>query len=108
MRQKRRIVAFVFVSLMGLAMFAGCAAQTAGTDGFPDNPKLLQDELEEVTMDLENVQEMLVANRVEQQMEDGDEIRKTIRGLEMDLYNLRGRKSALEERIAELKAAGKL
>jgi len=93
---------------MGLVLFAGCAAQDSGTDEFPDDPKLIQDELEEVTMDLENVQEMLIANKVEQQMEDGTEIRKIIRGLEMDLYNLRSREAALKERIAELKAAGKL
>lgn len=108
MKQKRNVVAFVLVSLMGLVLFAGCAAQTAGEDEFTDDPKLLQNELEEVMMDLENVQEMLVANKVEQQMEDGDAIRQIIRELEMNLYNLRGQKAAIEERLAELKAAGKL
>ena len=108
MRQKKSTVVLVLVSLIGLWLFAGCAANTVGDDEFPDDPTLLQNELERVTMDLENVEEMLVANKVEQQMEDGDEIRKVIRELEMDLYNLRGQKAAIEERLAELKAAGKL
>ena len=51
---------------------------------------------------------MLIANKVEQQMEDGDAIRQVIRELEMELYSLRGQKAAIEERLAELKAAGKL
>ncbi len=108
MRQKRSTVALVLVSLMGLWLLAGCAANTTGDDEFPDDPVLLQNELERVTMDLENVEEMLVANKVEQQMEDGDDIRRVIRELEMDLYNLRGQKAAIEQRLAELKAAGKL
>ncbi len=108
MRQKRSVVALVLVSLVGLVLLAGCAAKTGGDGEFPDDPKLLQNELERVTMDLENVEEMLVANKVEQQMEDGDAIRQIIRELEMDLYNLRGQKAAIEERLAELKAAGKL
>ncbi len=108
MRSMKRIMAFVFVSLMGLVLFAGCAAQNSGTDELSDDPKLIQDELEEIAMDLENVLEMLVANKVEQQMEDGTEIRKTIRDLEMKIYQLRSQESALKERIAELEAAGKL
>ena len=108
MRSMKRTMALVFVSLIGLVLFAGCAVQDSGTDEFSDDPKLIQDELEEIAMDLENVLEMLVANKVEQQMEDGTEIRKTIRDLEMEIYQLRSQEAALKERIAELEAAGKL
>jgi len=111
MTRMSRGVALVLLAAFTCALFAGCAAHTTtsggGDDGLPDDPRLIYNELEEIEMDIANRQEELKAYKVEQQMEDGAAVRDAIRGLEMELYNLEGRKAALEERLAELKAAGK-
>ncbi len=113
MRRMSRLIALVLLAAFATALFAGCAVQSASTtggdddDGLPDDPRLIRNELEEIDMDIVNHQEELMAHKVEQQMEDGTAIRDAIRRLEMELYNLEGRKAALEERIAELKAMGK-
>ncbi|MCD4690796.1 hypothetical protein K8S17_04975 [bacterium] len=110
MTRKSRVMGFVLLALFALMLFAGCAVQStgAGDNEMSDNPKLLLDELDEIDMDIANVSEELKAYKVQQQMEDGTEIRDVIRRLEMELYNLDARKAALKERVAELKAAGKM
>ncbi len=112
MRRMSRFIAFVLLAAFATALFAGCAVQSTGTtggedDGLPDDPRLIYNELEEIDMDIANREEEIMAHKVEQQMEDGAEIRDAIRRLEMELYNLEGRKAALEERLEELKAMGK-
>lgn len=110
MRRSSKVTALVMLSVFALSLLAGCAVQSTGgggDDGLPDDPRLIRNELAEIEMDITNRQEELKAYKVEQQMEDGTEIRDAIRGIEMELYNLEGRKAALEERLAELKAAGK-
>ena len=113
MRRMSRLIALVLLAAFATALFAGCAVQAAGTtggddDGLPNDPRLIRNELEEIDMDIVNHQEELMAHKVEQQMEDGTAIRDAIRRLEMELYNLEGRKAALEERMEELKAMGKI
>ncbi len=112
MRRMSRLIALVLLAAFATALFAGCAVQSAGTtgvedDGLPDDPRLIRNELEEINLDIANHEEALMAHKVEQQIEDGADIRDSIRELEMELYNLQGRKAALEERLAELKAMGK-
>ncbi len=113
MRRMSRLLALVLLAAFATALFAGCAAQstaTTGSDdgGLPDDPRLIHNELEEINMDISNHEEELMAHKVERQMEDGTEIRDAIRRLEMELYNLQGRKAALEEHLADLKAQGKV
>ncbi len=110
MRRMSRLVSIVLLAAFASALFAGCAVQsTAGDDGEQqDDPRLIRNELEGITMDIENREEELKSYMVEQQMEDGAEIRDAIRSIEMDLYGLRGRKAALEQRLAELQAAGQV
>ncbi len=109
MHRTSRFVGIVLIASFAAALFAGCAVQTGGGDDgdhLPDDPRMIRNELAEIEMDIENRTEELKAYKVEQQMEDGAEIRTAIRQLEMELYNLEGRKAALEERLAELDATG--
>jgi len=112
MRRMSRLIALFLLAAFATALFSGCAVQSTSTtggddDGLPDDPRLIRNELDEINMDIANHEESLMAHKVEQQMEDGTAIRDAIRQLEMELYNLEGRKAALEERLEELKAMGK-
>jgi len=112
MRRRIRLAALVLSATFAVALFAGCAAQSTATtgsddDALPNDPRLIHNELEQINMEISNHEEEIMAHKVEQQMEDGSDIRDAIRRLEMELYNLRGRKAALEEHLTELKAEGK-
>lgn len=102
-RYKTTAVVVLFALFAVLA--AGCAA-TNSSGNVPDDPQSIRNELEEIRSDINNTQEWLKGSKAELQIEDSQDLRNEIRKLEMDLYELRARERALNERLQELGATG--
>ncbi len=104
MRQRTGAIAGALLLVLGLLLIAGCAGTGGG--GISSDPRLINNELEEIETDIAIAEEMLKGSRAQLQIEDSTELRSQIRTLEMDLYELRARKAALGERLKELEAEG--
>jgi len=91
--------------LAALSLLAGCAA-TKPAD-LPGDPKLIRDELSEIQNEIANTEEMIKGNRAQLQVDDSQDLRNEITTLEAQLGHLKSRRTALEQRLRELEAAGK-
>jgi hypothetical protein len=105
MREPRRMFFVPLFLALALLLQSGCAG--TGGSNVPNDPGLIRKELTEISQDIGNAEEMLKGSRAQLQMDDSQELRSEIRVLEMELYELRAQKAALEERLTELKAEGK-
>jgi len=105
MRRVTAVVPLLLVVALGLPSLLGCAG-TRGEE-IPDDPVMIQKELAEIEVDIANAEEMLKGSKAQLQIEDNQDLRNEIRSIEMDLYHLKARKRALEERLDELAAEGK-
>jgi hypothetical protein len=106
-RRVRSICALVLalLALSVLMLIVGCAA-TKPQD-LPGDPKLIRDELSEIQSEIANNEEMLKGSRAELQVDDSQELRGKIIAIEAELGHLKARRTALEQRLKELEAAGK-
>lgn len=100
MRPRELTLGIVVLSFAALFLLGGCAG--TGGDSAPDNPRLIHKELEKIETDIGNAEEMLKGHRAQLQVDDNQTLRNEIRRIEMDLYKLRARKAALNERLREL------
>lgn len=95
-----------------LVLFTACALFIQGCAGtgqglaLPDDPDLIRNEIAEIENEITNTHEMLKASKAELQIDDSTIIRDQIREHEMNLIHLESRKRALEQRLADLEAAG--
>ncbi len=105
MRGSRRTLFVPALLVLALLLQSGCAG--TGGIGVPDDPGLIRKELVEISQDIGNTEEMLKGSRAQLQMDDGQELRSSIRTLEMELQKLQSQKAALEERLTELGSGGK-
>ena len=103
--KRHKTTALVLLFALFVALAVGCAATNSGGNT-SDDPRSIHNELEEIRSDINNTQEWLKGSKAELQIEDSQDLRNEIRRLEMDLYELRARERALEERLQELEAAG--
>jgi hypothetical protein len=71
-----------------------------------DDPVLIERELLEISNDMQNTEEMIKGSRAQLQYEDSQDLRDSIRQLEMRLLGLESQKRALEERLTELETSG--
>jgi septal ring factor EnvC (AmiA/AmiB activator) len=103
----RRICSLCILAfgLAALSLLAGCAA-TKPAD-LPGDPKLIRDELSEIQNEIANTEEMIKGNRAQLQVDDSQDLRNEITTLEAQLGQLKSRRTALEQRLRELGAAGK-
>lgn len=102
----KRTTALMLLFAFVAAFSAGCASTSTGGGEVPDDPRLIHNELEEIRNDISNTEEWIKGSKSELQIEDSQDLRNEIRRLEMELYELRSREKALEERLLELEAAG--
>jgi hypothetical protein len=95
----------VLLAAVCIAVVVGCAGTTPGGGGdFPNDPELLRKEIVEIDSDILNMEEMYKASLTQMQMEEDAELRREVNEMWMDLEELRARKAALEERLAEIEA----
>lgn len=98
-----RSIAVLLVTVC-IAVVAGCAGTTPGGGDFSNDPELLRKEIVEIDNDILNMEEMYKASLTQMQMEEDAELRREVNEMWMDLEELRARKAALEERLAEIEA----
>ena len=101
-----RLVGSVAVFLLAavcIVATVGCAGTTASSDG-PGSPELIRKEIEKIENDILNAEEMYKANLTALQMDENTELRREVNRLWVELEHLRSRKTALEQRLAELAA----
>lgn len=103
-RRIRSLCALV-LALAALSVLLGCAA-TKPQDT-PGDPKLIRDELSEIQNEIANAEEMLKGSRAQLQVDDSQDLRGEISVLEAQLGHLKARRTALQQRLKELAAAGK-
>lgn len=72
----------------------------------PTSPDLLRKEIVEIENDILNAEEMYKAKLTELQMEEDAGLRTEVNRLWIELEHLRSRKTALEERLAEIERGG--
>jgi hypothetical protein len=82
---------------------AGCAGTQAMGEA-SENPDLIRKEIREIDNDILNTEEMYKASLTELQMEENMDLRREVNRLWVELEHLRSRKTALEDRLAELEA----
>jgi uncharacterized protein YhaN len=102
-RRACAIVALLVVAAASLLFVVGCAS-TRAVDTGSDNPDLIRNEISEINNDIRNTEEMYKASLTELQMEENMELRREVNRLWVELEHLRSRKTALENRLAELEA----
>jgi len=93
------------LGLAALSLLLGCAATK--TEDMPGDPKLIRDELSEIQNEIANAEEMLKGSRAQLQVDDSQDLRSEVTALEAQLGQLRSRRTALEQRLKELEAAGR-
>ena len=99
----RRSIGWLLAAVFVVAA-AGCAGTRGGGGEFPSDPDLLRKEIEEIEYDILNMEEMYKASLTQMQMEENAELRRDVNEMWMDLEELRARKAALEEHLAEVEA----
>ena len=104
MYRRIRFLCALMLALAALSMLIGCAATK--TEDLPGDPKLIRDELSEIENEIANTEEMIKGNRAQLQVDDSQDLRNQTTALEAELGHLRGRRTALEQRLKELEAAG--
>ena len=102
-RRIRSICALV-LAIAALTVVLGCAS-TKPQD-LPGDPKLIRDELSEIQNEIANTEEMIKGDRAQLQVDDSQDLRTEIIGLEAELGHLKARRTALEQRLKELGATG--
>jgi hypothetical protein len=104
MRAAARALQCALVVAFCLPLIAGCAGAGGGgrSEQIPTDPTILCDELSEIRNDIGNVEELIKGTKAEMNMKEDPNLRSQLRSLEMELYHLRSRESALEERRIEL------
>lgn len=87
---------------VALLVVMGCAA-TKPQD-MPGDPKLIRDEIAQITSEIGNLEEMLKGSRAQLQVDDSQDLRDGIRQYEAEIAQLKSRRTALEQRLRELEA----
>jgi septal ring factor EnvC (AmiA/AmiB activator) len=98
-------ICVLVLGLAALSLFLGCAATK--TADLPGDPKLIRDELSEIQNEIANAEEMLKGSRAQLQVDDSQDLRGEITSLEAKLGQLHSRRTALQQRLKELEAAGR-
>jgi septal ring factor EnvC (AmiA/AmiB activator) len=106
MRRLTTPTALALLLVLALLLLGGCAGKDQSN--IPDDPRLVYKELYEIDVDIANTEEILKGSKAQQQIDDSAELREEIRRLEMELYELRAQRMALQERLDELEAEGKV
>ncbi len=99
-RQVGSVAVFLLAAVCIVAT-VGCAGTTVSSDG-PGSPELIQREIEDIDSDILNTEEIYKASLTALQMDDDIELRREVNRLWIELEHLRSRKTALEQRLAEL------
>jgi len=101
----RRVVSVAVFLLAAVCIVAivGCAGTTGSSDR-AGNPELIRREIEEIDNDILNAEEMYKASLTALQMDENTELRRDVNRLWVELEHLHSRKTALEQRLAELAA----
>ncbi len=94
----------LLLGLAALSLLVGCAATK--TKDMPGDPKLIRDELSEIQNEIANAEEMLKGSRAQLQVDDSQDLRNEITSLEARLGQLKSQRTALQQRLKELEAAG--
>jgi hypothetical protein len=102
MDQRIRSICALVLAIAALTVVLGCAA-TKPQD-LPGDPKLIRDELSEIQNEIANTEEMIKGDRAQLQVDDSQDLRGEIIGLEAELGHLKARRTALEQRLKELGA----
>ena len=104
MQTRTRSTLALVLALAAFSLLVGCAA-TKPKD-MPGDPKLIRDEIAQITSEIANTEEMLKGSRAQLQVDDSQDLRDQIRTYEAEIAQLRSRRTALEERLRELGAQG--
>ena len=104
-RRLAGVAALLLVAVCIVAI-AGCAGMGRKTDELPSSPDLIVKEIEEISMDIVNAEEMYKAKLTQLQMEESIDLRREVNELSVELEYLRARKAALEEALAQHESGG--
>jgi hypothetical protein len=99
-------VAVFLLAAVCIVATVGCAGTTVSSDG-SGSPGLIQREIEDIDSDILNTEEIYKASLTALQMDDDIELRREVNRLWIELEHLRSRKTALQQRLAELAAEEK-
>jgi hypothetical protein len=98
-------VAVFLLAAVCIIAAVGCAG-TKSSDTL-NSPDLIWKEIEGINSDLVNAEEMYKASLTALQMDENTDRRREVNRLWIEIEHLRSRKTALEQRLAELEAGGK-
>ena len=104
MRSRAALAGSVALVLFALALVAGCAGVQGTGRNVPNDPHLIRNELRDLEQDIANAEELIKGYKAELNQKESAELRGEIRELEMQLYEFRAQKAALEERLREIEA----
>jgi hypothetical protein len=106
MTRRAAVVAALLLAIACIVAVPGCAGTSRKSDELPSSPDLIVKEIDDISMDIENAEEMYKAKLTQLQMEESVALRREVNELSVELEYLRARKAALEEALEMHESGG--